>query len=152
MLPSSTACSVGLGMYVGLSVPVIGYGWCAQTSKVLRPKCLVATMNAMGSGSGREEPGASFPRGPVTPQATCSPGTGPISGEIVTACTPAYTAVQMRAYWSALSMIHRPPTRMYCGVSQTGLFGSFQAVHIVTAGSGVAPLPYEGSCCHGGGA
>src|SRR5579863_9970483 len=98
-------------------------------------------MNEIGSTDGRVERGASFPRGPVTPHATCSPGTGPRLGEMITACTPLKTAVQIRAYWSALSITHLPLTRVYWGESHTGLFGSFQAVHIVTAGSGVAPLP-----------
>ena len=37
---------------------------------------------------GRLVRGASFPFGPVTPQATCSSGTGPRSGEISTEWTP----------------------------------------------------------------
>ncbi len=44
--------------------------------------------------------------------------------------------MQIFAYWNALSTRHVLPTRLYCGVSQIGLFGSFQAVHMFTFGSG----------------
>src|SRR2546421_4886340 len=57
----------------------------------------------------------------------------------------------MRAYWYALSTRHVLPTRLYCGVSQIGLFGSFRAVHMVTFGRGCAVVGLLGSCCHFGG-
>src|SRR5438270_12005921 len=48
-------------------------------------------------------------------------------------------------------MRHVPPTRLYCGDSQIGLFGSFHAVHMATFGSGVLPIPSDAFCCHSGG-
>ena len=61
-------------------------------------------------------------------------------------------ALQIFAYWNALSTRHVLPTRLYCGVSQSGLFGSFHAVHMLTFGSGsVADAESTRSCCHVGG-
>src|SRR5437763_14025760 len=60
-------------------------------------------------------------------------------------------ALQIFAYWNALSTRHVLPTRLYCGVSQIGLFGSFHAVHRFTFGSGCAVVGFDGSCCHFGG-
>jgi len=70
---------------------------------------------------------------------------------MTTEWTPVYTALQIFAYWTALSTRHCLPTRLYCGVSQRGLFGSFQAVHRLTFGSGVSPMPSDASCCQVGG-
>ena len=60
-------------------------------------------------------------------------------------------ALQIFAYWKALSTRHVLPTRLYCGVSQIGLFGSFHAVHRLTFGSGSFVVGFVGSCCHDGG-
>src|SRR5581483_9333353 len=100
------------------------YGLCAYTSGAFIPKRCACVRNVSGSTDGREVAGASFPLGSVTPQATCSSGRGPRYGE----CTPAITALQIFAYWNALSTRHVLPTRLYCGVRKTGLFGSFHAV------------------------
>src|SRR4051812_5769797 len=97
------------------------------------PAFLAELRNVSGSTDGRDVFGASFPFGPVTPQATFSPSSGPRNGE----WTPSKTALQIFAYWSALSMRHVLPTFLYCGESQSGLFGSFHAVHMLTFGSGV---------------
>jgi len=59
--------------------------------------------------------------------------------------------LQIFAYWERTLDRHALPTRLYCGVSQSGLFGSFQAVHIDTFGSAVSPIPSDTSCCHVGG-
>src|SRR6266496_5464624 len=91
-----------------------------------------------GSTDGRLVVGASFPFGPVTPHATCSPGIRPRFGEMRTECTPVKTALQIRAYSKALSKRHFAPTRLNCGSSQIGLFGSFHAVHMLTFGRGAA--------------
>src|SRR5437899_1465062 len=110
------------------------------------PNLCAWTRNVSGSTDARLVPGASLPFGPVTPHATCSSGSGPRYGEWM----PASTALQMRAYWYALSTRHLPATRLYCGVSQIGLFGSFHAVQSFTFGSGSADVGLLGSCCHFG--
>src|SRR3954464_2514155 len=60
-------------------------------------------------------------------------------------------ALQIFAYWNALSTRHVLPTRLYCGVSQIGLFGSFQAVHFETFGSGWLIVALFGARRHSGG-
>src|SRR3954471_8850402 len=111
------------------------------------PNLCACARNVSGSTDGRAEFGASLPFGPVTPHATCSSGSGPRYCE----CTPAMIALQILAYWNALSTRHVLPTRLYCGVSQRGLFGSFHAVQNFTFGSAVLPMPSDAFCCHAGG-
>src|SRR3954454_17329724 len=111
------------------------------------PNLCACARNVRGSTDGRVEFGASLPFGPVTPHATCSSGRGPRKSER----TPAMTALQIFAYWNALSTRHLRPIFLYCGVSHSGLFGSFQAVQRFTFGSGELPIPSDAFCCQVGG-
>src|SRR5436190_3418434 len=94
----------------------------------LIPALRAARMKASGDIDGREDRGWLFPRGPVAPHATFS------SAKFV-ACTPVKIALQMPAYSRGLTNL--PPE--VC-LSQIGLFGSFHASHIFTAGSGSSSL------------
>ena len=66
--------SLPVGTYEGSSVPAEGYGLCAYASNGPMPACFAAVRNVSGSTEARGVRGASFPFGPVTPQATWSPG------------------------------------------------------------------------------
>src|SRR5262245_47410434 len=103
-------------------------------------------MNAIGSTEGRNDRGELLPRGPVTPQATFSPGTLPRSGEMNTPCTPLEMARQIWTYSRALSITYLPPTFLYCGDSQIGLLGSFHAVQRLTFGRMSSVDALVGSC------
>ena len=65
----------------GSEAPTSGYGWWAYTSNFFIPYLCAALRNVSGSTEGRVVVGASFPFGPVTPHASCSPGKGPRNGE-----------------------------------------------------------------------
>src|SRR5207247_9324978 len=103
------------------------------TSSGRQPYSLPSGRKRVGEIDGRERRGALFPDESGEQHATTYPFR-------CVEWIPLQTAVQSPAYVRAATGKYLPPIFAHCGLRKYGLFGSFHASHLRTAGSTVSSL------------